>query len=113
MSSVRAIETGAWDEGRIEAHRAALASWRSLSPEEQAEELAARMRERAGPAPAFDPGRHRSITLLVLGCDYRGGPALECGCARTRICLAGKGRPIPGSDATDATDQDCRLCVSS
>jgi hypothetical protein len=65
-----------------------------------------------GPPSAFEPAHHESLKLLVLGCDYRGGPAVECGCTRTRICLMGKGRPIPGSDSTDVTNQDCLDCVS-
>jgi hypothetical protein len=60
---------------------------------------------------SFDVSRHDSISLMVLECDYRGPFATECGCTRTRVCLAGKGRPIPGSLARDVTDHDCRTCV--
>ena len=90
----------------LAAHLEQLDAWRSLSAEDQAAYFASK-------APKFDPGRHRANRLLVLGCDYRGGPATECGCTSTRICLAGKGRPIPGSDARDVADADCLACVGA
>jgi hypothetical protein len=63
------------------------------------------------PAIAFDGPRHRDLKLLILECDYRGDPALECGCTKTRICLMGKGKPLPGTDTRDVTYQDCLKCV--
>jgi len=91
------------------AFRARLESWRAIPPGEQLARLGANAG--AGDAPGFDPGRNRSIKLLVLGCDYRGDFATECGCTSTRVCLAGKGRPVPGTSLTDVTDRDCRECV--
>lgn len=66
-----------------------------------------------GPKALFDAAEHERRKLLVLGCDYRGGPGLECGCGSTRFCLAGKGRRVPGTDGlTDVTLQECINCVS-
>lgn len=84
-----------------------------------ARELAAVLREfgfgrPAGdlaPATGFDAGRYREIKRRVEACPHRGGPVLECGCTKTRICLAGKGRPIPGSNLTDVTERDCLACA--
>jgi hypothetical protein len=77
--------------------------------------LAARVYPHPPPRPKpvrFDSARHRDVKLLILGCDYRGDPVLECGCTKTRICLAGHGRAIPDSDARDVTDRDCVSCVT-
>lgn len=62
--------------------------------------------------PKFDGGRHADIKLLVLGCDYHGRATCGQGCNRSWICLMGKGRPVPGTDATDVTYNDCSRCVS-
>lgn len=53
---------------------------------------------------------HAERLLLVLGCDYRGGVA-GCGCDKSRVCLMGKGWPIPGTDARQVYAGDCLACV--
>lgn len=105
-------------KGEAAAIRAAEFTW-----ERSARELAevvrefgldpCRAEEPAPPDPTrrFDRDKYRSLRLLVLGCEYRGPFSLECGCGGTRICLAGKGRPIPGSNLTDVTERDCLACA--